>query len=286
MNQIQTETTAKSSPHLIHKPNVYDYLDYRSYLNDMVDFLRDRGQYSVRKFASKVGFGSSNYLHMVINGKRNLGNKFSLAIAMALSLNKDETSFFLALIGFNDNKDLDKKDEFYQKMMKCKNFQIQKRPDQSQYQLFSDWRVVALYESINTPLMSKDAEEISQKLEMNVTELKAAFETLKNLNLIAQKDGRWVRTDKALDTEPYLQPMLIRNFHRQMIQRALKSVDDRATERSLGALTLPLNEKTYQHIERRLTELRRELSVLYAEDPNPDHVYQLNIQFFPLIRTR
>ncbi len=275
-----------NAKNLVQKPNIYEFLDYRIFLREMVSFLRSQGQYSVRKFATKVGFGSSSYLQMVINGKRNLGEKFQLSIAMAFQLNKEETAFFMALTAFNDTKDLDKKDEFYQKMMKSKNFSIQKRPQKNQYQLFSDWRMVALYESVNTPLMSLAAEQMAERLEMTPTELQNSLKALAELNLISKENGTWVRTGVAIDTEPFLQPLLMRNFHRQMIQKSLKSIDQRATERSLGALTLPLSEKTYQHIERRLTELRKEISVMYAEDPNPDHVYQLNIQFFPLVRSR
>lgn len=269
----------------LEQPSIFTYLDYRKYLSDIIEFLKARGEYSVRGFARKVGLGSANYLQIVIRGDRNLGDKFVLPLAEALGLSKNESLFFQTLIKFNSTTDAGDKDRLFRQLLKFKAFKKVRRVVSQEYELFSDWRNVALYEGINTAWAQRSRPEMAKDLSLAEDELERRLRILEELKLIEQREGKWVKLDAALDTEPLVHSLSVRNFHRQMIQKGLESVDRFSpAERSLGAMTLPLTESTFRHLERRLNQLRAEITALHAEEVGAENVYQLNIQFFPLLK--
>ena len=81
-------------------PDVFEYLDYRKYLKDFVEFARANRRYSVRRFAQQVGFKSSGFLNMVISGRRNLTGGSAKKVATGFHLNIRESDFFFSLIQF------------------------------------------------------------------------------------------------------------------------------------------------------------------------------------------
>ncbi len=274
----------QSSPTL-NAPNLFAYLDYREYLRDQIEFLKSQGRYSVRGFARKVGLGSPNYLQLVIRGDRNLGTKFISRLSEALGHTKNESIFFQALIKFNSATDPVEKDHLFRRLLRFKAFKEVRRLSAHEYEIFSDWRNIALYEGLATEWSKKSPETMSQELGISKEELDRRFRMLESLNMIREENGKWVKVDVAIDTEPQIQNLNIRNFHRQMLQKALEAVDNLSpAERSLGSMTLPLTEKTFRHIERRLNQLRAEIASLHSAEAGAENVYQLNIQLFPLLR--
>ena len=58
----------------VRLPSVYEYLDYRQFLRDhFAASKKAKPQYSFRYFSRRAGLSSSNFLKLVMDGKRNLG---------------------------------------------------------------------------------------------------------------------------------------------------------------------------------------------------------------------
>lgn len=266
------------------RPSVFEYLDYRQFLADITEYLRKRGEYAVRSFARSAGFGSSNYLHLIIQGKRRLTGRYVTTVALNLGLKSHEVKFFETLVKYDKATAVDEKDELLLALTKFKQFREVKRITQKQYSIFKDWRMVALYEGLGCAWADKPAAEQANDLGVSIEVREAFLKTLMALDLIELKDFKWVRKEFAVDTEPFAMAPILRAYHGQMIERAAESIDTQSSHvRSLGALTIPLTHDTYELIERRLTALRAEIASIHADQKTATTVYQLNIQLFPLV---
>ena len=101
-----TETMTRKT-----RVNVFGYLDYRAFLKDWYRAHKiGRSTVSLRSFSKKAGFTSSNILKLVMDGHRNLTTESATQFAVGLGLNKQETSFFLHLVLYNQAKSLEEKD--------------------------------------------------------------------------------------------------------------------------------------------------------------------------------
>jgi uncharacterized protein (TIGR02147 family) len=98
-------------------PDIFDYEDYRLFLKDFYDYSKKTNKnFSHRYFALKAGYSSSGFLHLIIEGKRNLSRKSVPKFARAIELNIKEQIFFDALVSFNQSKEAESK-EFYGKIL-------------------------------------------------------------------------------------------------------------------------------------------------------------------------
>jgi len=281
---MQTNFQSELAGQIQTRPEVFTYLDYRQFLIHMTEYLRGRGEYSVRTFARKIGFGSSNYLHLITSGKRSLTGRFVTSVGLGLGLKANELKFFEYLVKLDKAGSLEEKDEILTALMKFKKFREVKRVNLKQYEVFKDWRMVALYEGLGCNWGKKSIDEMAQDLAVSSDVLEVFLRTLEGFDLIERRDGIWTRKDFAVETETHAQAATLRTYHKQMITRAVEAVDQHSSHvRSVGALTLPMTAETYQLIERRLSALRKEIASLYADEKNADVVYQLNIQLFPLL---
>jgi uncharacterized protein (TIGR02147 family) len=76
-------------------PDIYQYIDYRAYLRDyFAESKKSNPAFSHMFFAKKAGINSSGFVHLAMNGKRNLTKPVLLKIARAIGLNAEQTEYF------------------------------------------------------------------------------------------------------------------------------------------------------------------------------------------------
>lgn len=264
-------------------PSIFDYYDYRAFLQDSIDALRAKGKFSVRTFAAQAGFKSIGFLTMVIKRQRNLSIKSSHKVADALKLSRTDADFFEKLVLFDQAETMEEKDLRYQDLLHFHKFRAVKQVDSDQYEFFAHWYVVATLEALGTKLARKGLEGIATALKVELSKVEHAIEILSRLKLIERKGDHWRRLEPSIQTEHQIKTLSVRKFHREMIGRALETIDGLAAEdRELGALTISLSASKFQEVRRRIFQFQQDLNALYSDEADPEKIYQLNIQFFPL----
>jgi len=267
------------------QPNLYHYLNYRSYLKDMVEYLRERGQFSNRKFAEKVGFKSSAHFRMILAGQRNLTEQSANKIAKGLLLGAADTKFFKALVEFCQAKDSRAEESAYERILNFKKFREIKKTSAEEYEYFSHWYTVALLEGLGTSWRKKSVPDMARSLGITEAKLRDSLDLLKRLGLVEQDPkGGWRRLHDSFETPIETKSLFLRSFHRQMIGKALSSVDEVAPEeRHLLGMTIALSQESYEELNRKIFELIREFNVNHSEERNVKSVYQMLFQVFPLL---
>ncbi len=99
---------------------IYEYTDYRSFLKDRFFDLKNRNPlFSYRAFNRLAGLKNSGYLKLVIDGKKNLGERGIWKLARGFKLEQEEGRYFAALVRMNQARDRDEKNHYEQELKSC-----------------------------------------------------------------------------------------------------------------------------------------------------------------------
>ncbi|NOY69888.1 MAG: TIGR02147 family protein [Deltaproteobacteria bacterium] len=273
------------------RPSVFDYLDFRRYLNDMFHYRKTTKQgYSYRVFSARAGFASPNFLKLVIEKKRNLTCESIAKVARGFSLKKPERIYFENLVFMNQASEHELKDYYYKKLLLTGTNGSIKKLAKTAYNYFSQWYYPAIRELVSILSSPVSAKKIARLLNpaVPVAKVEKALSDLSELGLL-NKDGTgsWKQADTIVSTGPEVESVLVANFHKKMMALAAESIDRfAAADRDISGLTLSIPQGRILELKDRIALFRKELLTEFASDPAGNSVVQINVQMFPLTRSR
>ncbi len=268
-------------------PTVYEYTDYRAFLRDhFAASKRAKPFYSHRYFARHAGFASSNFLKLVMDGQRNVGPSALEGLVKALKLSADDASFFRDLVTLDQAETLADRNRAFDRVAANRRFRAARRLEGPLFEYLRHWYYPAVRELAARADFQADPKWIARRIlpPIAAREAKAALATLEQLGLlVADGSGRLVRGEPSLTTGHEVRSVVIPAYHRQMIERAGNAVDAVPPEqRDVSALTVCVREGTLPDLKARIRRFREEMLELCDRETDPERVYQLNIQLFPL----
>jgi uncharacterized protein (TIGR02147 family) len=268
-------------------PSVYEYTDYRAFLRD--HFAASKKQkpfYSHRYFARHAGFASSNFIKLVMGGQRNVGPAAVEGLVGALKLGGDEASFFRDLVTLDQAETLAERNRAFDRVAANRRFRAARRLEGPFFRYLTHWYYPAVRELAARPDFRADPKWIASRIQPTITAsaAKAALATLEQLGLlVAGPGGKLVRGEPSLTTGHEVRSVVVPAYHRQMIERAGHAVDNvPPDQRDVSALTVCISESRLPELKARIRRFREEMMDLCDREAEPERVYQLNIQLFPL----
>lgn len=269
-------------------PNIFDYSNYRSFLNDYyLEKNKKDKKFSHRFFASKIGLNSTGFFSDVLKGNRNLTLPLILKFSKALKLKKDEQNYFENLVNFNQAKSADEKNNYYEKILSFKNI----RADiigKDQYEFYSKWYYSAIRELLYFYKFKNDYRSLAKKLNPSIRmeQAKKAVKILERTNLIKKdKKGYYKQTSSFITTGKEFQPLNIHNFQTANMELAKQALERHPKDkRDISTLTLTLSESSFKNAKQEIEKLRKKLLLIAEQDKKVDRVYQANFQLFPLTK--
>lgn len=266
--------------------DVFEYVDYREFLEDYYRFKKAQGRgFSYRAFSRRAGLKSPNHLKRVTDGERNLTQDMARRYARALGLDGSAAEYFVELVNFNQVKGPTHRAAAYQKLLKFRGYQRAHRLDVAHAAYHSNWYLPAIRELIGCPGFRNDPEWIAAQLvpAINPKEAERAVLTLLQLGLVVEKAGKLEQAEPVLTTGAETQGVHIVNYHRGMLERAAESIDlVSREERDISALTFAVGKNGLARIKERVQAFRKELLAIAVEEEPVEQVVQLNMQLFPL----
>lgn len=269
--------------------NLLEYTNYRLFLNDVYQWLKAKNKpYSYRHFAEELGFSGTNFLQLVIKGKRNLTPISSNQISQGLTLKKMKTEYFVALVGFNQANDLDEKESYYKEVKRISLLNKAKVIENEQFKYFSNWYNIAIRELINTEQFENNVDWIYDQLllkKVQKSKIATSLKLLEKIGLVQNNNGKLTLTDPILTTGSEVQNLALKTFFQEMIEMSKKAlVEVEKEKREFGSQTLCISQSAFLKIKAALQDVRRDILEIVDQDTSPTEVYQINIQAFPLIR--
>ena len=242
--------------------------------------------FSHRMFSRLAGLKSSNFLKLVMDGKRNLSRNTVFKFAKALKLTRSETHFFEPLVFFGQARNVEEKNRYFERLTQFRSLCEIKTIEASQYDYFSNWYFVALRELVDHPDFSENPETINRKLglKLKTHEVEQAIKTLLDLKVIERgANGRLKTADERLATSPDIADLAVINFQKEMIKKAEEALEQTpVAQRDISSLTVNLTREQFDHIRERLGQVRREIHAAVTASPQSKAVYQINFQMFNL----
>lgn len=267
-------------------PSILDFDDYRAFLRDLYAARkRARAGYSYRKFASDLGFSPSNFLHLVVSGKRNLSRDAVETIKKNVKWTAQQRKYFQNLV-LLDQEESDAARTGYRAELDKILGRSRKtlNPDHEAY--FSKWYVPVIREIVALKDFVPDLGWIAHKLDGRIDRVLAreALQILVRLGMLVKRGKTWVQSDEHLATPSEITSDMIHDYHREMLKLSLSSLDLAPEKRDVSAMTMSLTPVQFEWLKQRVVDFRDELQQELQGMDSGDHtlVAQLNIQLFPV----
>lgn len=270
--------------------SVFSYLNYRDYLKDYYEFRKSKkSTFSHRFFAKMVGFSSSGFLKLVMEGKRNLTEDSIHKITKGLKLGKKEAQCFENLVYYNQAKSAQSRELYYDKLRELKPKGKLSPIEQAQFEYYDNPLNVLVREIVTLKDFEDDVAWIVKKVRLNtnVTQVKKALDILEKLGFLKRDEaGKLVQTESLLSTDPEVVSLAIYNYQMTMLdlaKEALVEVD--AQFRDISSVTIPASLDCIEKVKQRLVEFREDIARYINENTEKaDAVYQINFQLFPMTK--
>ncbi|NBX92854.1 MAG: TIGR02147 family protein [Proteobacteria bacterium] len=269
-------------------PNLFDYYDYRDFLQDFYQFHKKRNAaYSYRLFARKAKLGSPNYLKLVVDGKRRITDRTLYQFSRGLGLSKDEEKYFRELVMYQEVSDPDSKDQHLKALLKYQEKQRTPTPlTEARVKALTDWHHLVIRELVATRSFKEDTHWIVKRLGGKITEAQAqeSLDLLIKLKLLRRNsEGKLEQCEALLTSSGEVPGHLLRGLHRFYLRKALASIFSVTPEkREMSGLLLAVPTHRLKEVKEEIKEFRKKLNRKYGMDKNADEVFFTGLYLFPI----
>lgn len=273
----------------ISSPSIFEYTDYHQFFKAYYNFYKSKKKSFSFRCLARYSDVSASMLAASINGKRRISITSAEKIAKAFNLTIRETDYLFALVRFEKAKNHTDKNEAFACIINLRGQSKLKFLDKDQYEYYSHWYHSAIRELVSLPIFKEDPAWIAQALLPSITAVQAqkSLQLLQRLAII-QRDvhGKLCQTCNAISSEYEIHALSLRNFSREMLDRAKESLETVPVElREISGLTMGISDTCIDRIKQRIRIFKEEIVTMVVDDKTESSdVYQLNIQFFPIIK--
>jgi uncharacterized protein (TIGR02147 family) len=268
---------------------LFKYLDYREYLRDHYDYNKSCHRFfSFRYVSGKTGLDASFYVK-VLNKQKHIANNAIPILAAFLKLSKRETSYFSTLVHFNKAKSADQETFYLQRLL------LLRTPaatviDNDICEYLASWWNVVIREQLSILDFKGDCEEMALRLNPTVApaQIQRSIRLLQKLGLIApDEEGTLRPTHDFVSNSGVDQVKAVRSYQKSALKLAAMALEILPKEHlDSSTLTVSASRASFDTICERIASLRQEIMEMVRKDANPEEVYQVNFQIFPLTRNR
>lgn len=269
-------------------PSIYTYDDYRTYLQDWYRYMKQtRRAFTHRRFAQAAGFQTSNFLLLVMQGRRRLTETSLVKVSKGLGLDTSEYAFFRNLVFFNQAKTPEERERYCNQLHQSKRYQALRPIEHWRHEYYSKWYHPVIRELVVAAQFDGTPEWLADHLYPEVTPAQCAksIALLEHLGFIRKEGARWVQESAIISTGPRLTSTIVHHYHKTMLEMAKLLMDRLPSERrDISAITIGIRHNDYAMLQEKIREFRQELLRLTANVTAPEDVLQVCIQCFPLTR--
>lgn len=272
---------------------IYDYVDYRMFLRDAVKAkLAAQPRLSLRALAKRAGFASPGYVQMVIGKKRNLTLRSSERLAEVLGLRETEARFFNLLVRLNQARELEEKrtliDEMYALAKTNPAKALRKIAAIRILGLDFAWYNFVILELATCRSFALTPQNVFRAMlgRVSHTDLVGGFRFLENQGFLRRTAKAYtLAAYTQLQTPDEVQSLNVQELHRNNCWNAERALQLPLKEREFQGITMALSEEKFAELKKLLKGWSQEIGSRFANDPDAENVYQINLQVFPVTDT-
>jgi uncharacterized protein (TIGR02147 family) len=267
--------------------NIFEYLNYQTFMKDYYEARKRQNSFFSYRFMGKVLGMDPGFLVKVIQGKILLPERAIGDVAKLCKLGEKEAEYFEALVQYGRAKTPEEIKGRFEKLITLRG--MESRPlEPNQYDYYKKWYHAAIRSLLTFYDFQGDYAALAARIHPPITveEAKESMELLEKTGIITRHaDGKYEVMGPPITTGEKWQSTAIRNFQQESIELALQSlVRDPKNVRDISTVTVALRFADLEEITARIKELRQSIMHLMVDSGEPDCVYQINFQAFPMTR--
>lgn len=267
--------------------SIYDYRDYRDFVVNRFKQIKSRNRrFTYRYIAERLGIKSAGQVTSILNGSANLTKRTLPNMVELLDLREREKTYFKLLVDYNQTTAFNEKRELLNKLTKyTKSSAI--KVNQNQYEFYQKWYYAAIRDLLDIIPFSGDYKMLAKCLTPNITPLEArrSIALLRKLELIQEdENGVFRPTSNIIQVKPTDESsVILSGYADEMIGQARNALNNfPRNERTIAWAGFSVSNECYEVIKEEIREFRNKILDIVAKDKNPERVFQLNIQSFPV----
>ncbi len=274
------------------KPVIYNYFDYRDYLNDAFDYFKGVDpSYSHRKFLSEAGIPGSTYLLRVLRDERKLSPKYVANFSAALKHNQSESSYFKILVNFGNNKNLDKRDALLKELLKIRSDKTKYSLQDKKLRYFEKWYYPVIRDLVALVDFKEDYNILARMLvpPIKPEQAKGAVTFLLKHGFIKhrKKNQGYEPSEPIVATPPRVNSTILSRFHKKNLELDIEIFDNGTlSDSSISSVTMSVSKETFEKLRMEIQEFRKRLITIARQDQNPEMVCRVGFQLVPRAKVK
>jgi len=158
--------------------------------------------------------------------------------------------------------------------------------DANHYMFYDKWYYTAVRESLAFfPLTDKNFALLGKKIVPSISEkqVENAIRLLVELKLVEKdQQGFYKRTNALLSTGSDIRSLTLNNFIINNMMLAAKAINNGSKDCNFSSVTFSVSKKDFEEIQDEIRRARRKIMEIAQYSEDPERVYQLNVQLFPM----
>jgi uncharacterized protein (TIGR02147 family) len=241
-------------------------------LNELNKRKLQNPKYSLRAFARDLKI-SSGRLCDILKGRRGLGPQVAQRIVEALQLPAAEKEEFELL--------LEKQIQYFSNLGKPV-YSL----SQDEFNALVDWEYFATLSLLETRSANSTAAWVADRLGVTAERAGEVLARLERMKMIVLKKNKYYLTHKSVVTTTDITSSALKESHRQNIQQAMTSLyEDPVDMREISNICMAVDASLIPQAKQMIRDFHRKMS-RFLEQGEKNEVYLLNVQLFPVSKTR
>lgn len=240
------------------------------YLNETYEVRKNKNaRYSLRSFARDLNISSGRLVSIMqkkeLPGEVTLGKIFS-------NLNTAE-----------EEKDKILKD-LKRARFKSKDHSFEKVLDSAQVEQMGHWETWAIYTLMQRQDFDGSTEWLSHKLDLTNDFVTERLQALLDIGLVHFENKKYVLKVGNVTSGSGIPSKVMRELHKQFITRGLESIEQVDIRfRDISGITFCMEPDKMDEARTLITEFRSKMAGLVRSETPKSELYQLSVQFYPLL---
>lgn len=264
---------------------VYSHEDWRAYLQAELEERRKvQEDFTSRQLALQLEMDPAQF-HRIVQGRTPLPFRYVPAIAEIFRMDRRAAAYFEELLRFDRTRSPEERTRSRERLSALRG--VATRPVESgQADFYGQLRHSVIRSLVGLGGVKGDGSTLGPLCIPPVSpeDARQSVELLLHLGL-AERDpeGKLRLSESHLTAGPDVPAPVVRKFHRQAIDLAVDALETiPAQDRDISAVTASLDANGLGALRELARELRQKVQALSHATRDPDRVFQLNIQLFPV----
>jgi uncharacterized protein (TIGR02147 family) len=264
---------------------IYAYQDPRDFLREQFDYRRQvEPSFSVRKWAKDMGLKGPKLLAGLLSGSKRFRPRYTEFLKKGLCLDAMEELYFETMILRKNSKDAEETsvlDRLLQNLSPGEEIQTRVSNDEN---VFSDWTAMALLSALEISELRSEKDLLkafSEKLSSD--KFYTLIKMLKEKGLLSEdNDGLKPNQQRLLSSTDQLN-LGSHHYYEEVLDLAKCAISTNLVQREFQFFSVTISSEDIPAYKDMIRSLRTKMESRGLHSTRPDSVYQMSIQFFPLV---